>query len=58
MQFLASVSSSTSRRWSNREDIFLHADVKTSYKTQMTGYVTETEGIPGKKKTKKNISYR
>lgn len=49
-QFLASVSSSTSRRLSNRDDIFAQTDITTSSKTQMAEYVTETEGIPGKKK--------
>lgn len=53
MQFLANVSSSSSCRLSNRNDIFLHADVKTSAKPQTAEYVTETEGIPGMNKKRK-----
>lgn len=49
-QFLASVSSRTSRKLSNRDDIFAQTGVNTSSNNQMAEYVTETEGIPGKKK--------
>lgn len=52
-QFWASVSSSTSCRLSNRDDIFEQFDVITSPKTQMAEYVTETEGIPGMNKKRK-----
>lgn len=48
-QFWASVSSSVSCRLSNSDDILEQFDVKTSPKAQMAEYVTETEGIPGKK---------
>lgn len=40
---------------SNRDDILSHVDGITSLKLQMTEYLTETKGFPGKRR--RHISY-